>query len=109
MRDFDVKNFWLQALPLLDGAKPDRYIRWPLSRKGPAPTQTAHVLRHQYSGGVSKKMKKTLCLFGALTLSFFLVGCEKIKARSEIKQANEAYEHEDYATALARYTTARQI
>jgi tetratricopeptide (TPR) repeat protein len=54
-------------------------------------------------------MKRTLCLFGALTLSFFLFGCEKIKARSEIKQANEAYEHEDYTTALARYTTARQI
>src|SRR5438128_8592101 len=54
-------------------------------------------------------MKRTLCLIGALTLSFFLVGCEKIKARSEIKQANEAYQREEYANALAHYVRARQI
>jgi tetratricopeptide (TPR) repeat protein len=54
-------------------------------------------------------MKRTLCLIGALTLSFFLFGCQKIKARAEIKAANEAYEREDYATALAHYTRARQI
>lgn len=33
----------------------------------------------------------------------------QIKARMEIKDANTAYEHEDYATALQHYTTARQI
>jgi tetratricopeptide (TPR) repeat protein len=54
-------------------------------------------------------MKRTLCLLGALTLSFCLAGCEKIKARSEIKAANDAYEHEDYATALTHYIRARQI
>ena len=54
-------------------------------------------------------MKRTLCLLGALTLSFGLLGCEKIKARSEIKAANEAYEHEDYSTALTHYVRARQI
>jgi tetratricopeptide (TPR) repeat protein len=54
-------------------------------------------------------MKWMLCLLGALTLSFCLFGCEKIKARSEIKQANTAYEHEDYATALVHYIRARQI
>ena len=54
-------------------------------------------------------MKRTLCLIGALTLSFFLFGCEKIKARSEIKQANEAYQREEYANALAHYVRARQI
>jgi tetratricopeptide (TPR) repeat protein len=54
-------------------------------------------------------MKRTLCLIGALTLSFFLFGCQKIKARTEIKAANDAYEHEDYKTALAHYSRARQI
>jgi tetratricopeptide (TPR) repeat protein len=54
-------------------------------------------------------MKRTVCLIGALSLSFFLFGCEKIKARSEIKLANEAYEHEEYSKALAHYVRARQI
>jgi hypothetical protein len=54
-------------------------------------------------------MKRTLCLLGALTLSLSLFGCEKIRARNEIKAANDAYEHEDYATALVHYTRARQI
>src|ERR1051326_5346967 len=54
-------------------------------------------------------MKRTLCLLGALTLSLSLFGCEKIRARNEIKTANDAYDHEDYATALAHYTRARQI
>ncbi|PYQ50123.1 MAG: hypothetical protein DMF59_11665, partial [Acidobacteria bacterium] len=54
-------------------------------------------------------MKRTLCLIGALSFSFCLLGCGKVKARSEIKQANQAYEHEDYASALAHYTRARQI
>ena len=39
-------------------------------------------------------MKRTLCLLGALTLSLGLFGCEKIRARNEIKAANDAYEHE---------------
>jgi tetratricopeptide (TPR) repeat protein len=54
-------------------------------------------------------MKRMLCLIGALTLSFCLTGCKAIKARSEIKVANEAYSHEEYATALQHYTAARQI
>ncbi len=54
-------------------------------------------------------MKKVLCLVGALTLSLSLFGCEKIKARMEIKQANEAYEREDYSGALAHYIRARRI
>ena len=33
----------------------------------------------------------------------------QIKARMEIKEANNAYEKEDYATALTRYTRARQV
>ncbi len=54
-------------------------------------------------------MKKALCLIGALTLSLSLFGCEKIKARMEIKTANEAYQREEYATALQHYVRARQI
>ncbi|HEY4640375.1 MAG TPA: tetratricopeptide repeat protein [Thermoanaerobaculia bacterium] len=34
---------------------------------------------------------------------------EKIRARMEIKQANQAYEKEDYGTALAHYKLARDI
>src|SRR5437763_13600783 len=54
-------------------------------------------------------MKRTLCLLGALTLHLSLFGCEKIRARNEIKTANDAYEHEDYADALTHYIRARQI
>ena len=54
-------------------------------------------------------MKKILCLLGALTVSVFASGCEKIRARSEIKEANNAYQHEDYSTALAHYTLANKI
>jgi tetratricopeptide (TPR) repeat protein len=55
-------------------------------------------------------MKKKLCLFAALVLSLSSVGCvEKIKARIHIKAANQAYEKEDYKTALAEYQTARTI
>jgi predicted Zn-dependent protease len=55
-------------------------------------------------------MKKKLCLFAALILSFSSAGCvRQIKARMAIKQANEAYQKEDYKTALEGYTQARQI
>ena len=55
-------------------------------------------------------MKKKLCLFAALVLSLSSVGCvDKIKARVHIKAANQAYEKEDYKTALAEYETARTI
>ncbi|HEY2323122.1 MAG TPA: hypothetical protein VGJ82_09700 [Thermoanaerobaculia bacterium] len=55
-------------------------------------------------------MKKKLCLFAALILSLSSVGCvDKIKARVHIKAANQAYEKEDYKTALAEYSTARNI
>ena len=54
-------------------------------------------------------MKTRLCLFAALILSLSSFGCEKVRARMEIKQANEAYEKEDYATALQHYKAARTI
>jgi tetratricopeptide (TPR) repeat protein len=37
------------------------------------------------------------------------MSCDKIHARVVIKQANEAYQKEDYATALKRYEQARSI
>jgi len=55
-------------------------------------------------------MKKKLCLCAALILSFASLGCvRQIKARMAIKEANEAYQKEDYKTALDGYTHARQI
>src|SRR5262249_55000503 len=54
-------------------------------------------------------MKKVLCLLAALTLALVTFSCQKIEARMEIKQANEAYQKEDYATALQHYTKAKQI
>jgi tetratricopeptide (TPR) repeat protein len=54
-------------------------------------------------------MKKVLCLTAALTLALSSLGCTKIRARMEIKAANEAYQKEDYAGALPHYKLARQI
>jgi len=55
-------------------------------------------------------MRKKLCLLLALVLPLTSVGCvEKIRARMEIKQANQAYEKEDYRTALEHYKKARDI
>jgi tetratricopeptide (TPR) repeat protein len=61
------------------------------------------------SGELENFMKNVLCLIGALTLSFSALGCRKIEARMQIKQANEAYQKEDYAGALAHYLKAEQI
>jgi len=55
-------------------------------------------------------MKKKLCLLAALSLSLLsLVGCNQVQARMEIRDANDAYTKEDYATALKHYQKARQI
>ena len=55
-------------------------------------------------------MKKKLCLIAALSLSLLsLVGCQKVQARVEIRNANDAYSKEDYATALKHYKKAREI
>ncbi len=55
-------------------------------------------------------MKKKLCLTAALSLSLLsLVGCQKVQARIEIRNANDAYAKEDYATALQHYKKAREI
>ncbi len=55
-------------------------------------------------------MKKKLCLLSALTLSaLLLTGCQKITARMEIREANDAYQKEDYANALTHYEKARKI
>jgi tetratricopeptide (TPR) repeat protein len=54
-------------------------------------------------------MKKKLCLFAALVLSLSSMGCHKLQARVDIRDANGAYAKEDYATALKYYTKARQV
>ena len=55
-------------------------------------------------------MKKKLCLLAALSLSLLsLVGCQKVQARMEIRDANDAYAKEDYARALQHYKKARDI
>lgn len=55
-------------------------------------------------------MKTKLCLIAALTLSAsLLTGCQKVQARMEIREGNDAYQREDYKTALTHYTKARQI
>ncbi|HKS21899.1 MAG TPA: tetratricopeptide repeat protein [Thermoanaerobaculia bacterium] len=54
-------------------------------------------------------MKTKLCLVAALMLSLYSFGCQKIKARMAIKDANAAYEQEHYADALKGYIHAREI
>jgi tetratricopeptide (TPR) repeat protein len=55
-------------------------------------------------------MKKKLCLLAALSLSLLsLVGCQKVQARVQIREANDAYAKEDYAKALQHYQRAREI
>ncbi|HYC62816.1 MAG TPA: tetratricopeptide repeat protein [Thermoanaerobaculia bacterium] len=55
-------------------------------------------------------MTKKLCLIAALSISLLsLAGCTKVKARIEIKNANDAYAKEDYSAALKGYRKAREI
>ena len=55
-------------------------------------------------------MKTKLCLLAALTISLsLLTGCQKLQARMEIRDGNDAYQKEDYKTSLEHYTKARQI
>jgi tetratricopeptide (TPR) repeat protein len=55
-------------------------------------------------------MKKKLCLLAALSLSLSTVaGCAKVRARMEIRDANDAYQQEKYAVALDHYKKARAI
>jgi tetratricopeptide (TPR) repeat protein len=97
----------------VDRDKPHLYIRWPLpdsGRQQPAGDTLHESLRSQF-GEFEPSMKKKLCLCAALILSLSSFGCvaEKIKARIAIKEANQAYEKEDYKTALDQYTRARTI
>jgi predicted Zn-dependent protease len=55
-------------------------------------------------------MKKKLCLLAALSLSLSLLGgCAKVRARMEIRDANDAYSREAYKEALGHYQKAREI
>src|SRR5438270_2354389 len=108
-----TKTFGIRCYDRLDAAKPDGYSRTPLSRRGPATARTAsqplQIPRRTTTLGVRHFMKKVLCLIAALTLALSSLGCTKIRARMEIKAANEAYQKEDYAGALPHYQKARQI
>lgn len=54
-------------------------------------------------------MKKKLCLCAALILSLSSLACQKIEARIAIREANQAYEKEEYSKALSEYMRARSI
>ena len=54
-------------------------------------------------------MKKSLCLIAALFLSFTSVACTRIQARMSIKEGNEAYAQENWATAVKKYEEARKL
>ena len=55
-------------------------------------------------------MKKKLCLLVALSLSLLtLGGCNKIQARMEIRDANDAYTREEWAAALQHYKKAEEL
>jgi tetratricopeptide (TPR) repeat protein len=101
----------VSAVPnLLDGEKVDLYIRSPLHGTGVHHSLQLTASSATTRPGVRKTMKKKLCLFAALVLSLSSMGCvEKIRARMEIKQGNEAYEKEDYGEALKHYVVARRI
>jgi len=51
-------------------------------------------------------MKRNLCLLVGL-LAISAMSCQKISARMEIKQGNEAYAQENYKEALQHYTAAK--
>ena len=54
-------------------------------------------------------MKTRLCLLAVLLLSIYSMACNKLQARVEIKNGNEAYQKEDYAAALKHYKAARDV
>lgn len=53
-------------------------------------------------------MKKTVCLLVALTLSSLALSCRQLEGRIAIREANMAYDHEEYDKALELYQKARQ-
>src|SRR5687768_5897743 len=53
-------------------------------------------------------MKKTVCLLAALTLSSLALSCQQLEGRIAIREANMAYEQEEYEKALGLYQKARQ-
>lgn len=52
-------------------------------------------------------MKKTVCLLAALAVSAFSLACAKVEARMKIRDANVAYQQEQYRAALENYLDAR--
>lgn len=97
---------------MLDGEKRDLYIPRAIAWSGPAESLKS-APRNQFANdnlGVLSYMKTKLCLFAALVLSLSsLTSCRKVEARIEIRDANNAYNHEDYKAALQHYSKARDI
>lgn len=54
-------------------------------------------------------MKKSLSLLGAAAIGLMGLGCYKIRARMEIREANDFYAREQYNAALKHYEAARKI
>lgn len=81
-----------------------------LTRAGKQPDSAPCTVLRSLIREFGIKMKKKLCLITALSLSLLsLVSCTKVQARMAIRDANDAYAKEDYATALRHYQKARQI
>lgn len=53
--------------------------------------------------------KKALSLLGAAVIGLMSLGCSKVRARMEIREANNLYGKEQYADALKHYEAARRI
>ena len=59
--------------------------------------------------GVKQLKGKLLFLLAGLILVVGLTGCSKIEARMAIRDANEAYQKEQYKDALVKYDEARKL
>jgi tetratricopeptide (TPR) repeat protein len=67
-----------------------------------APGQRAEIVEPQ-------NLKKILSLLGAAVIGLMSLGCHKVRARIEIREANDLYGKEQYADALRHYEAARRI
>lgn len=81
-----------------------------LTRAGKQPDSAPCTVLRSLIREFGINMQKKLCLLAALSLSLLsLVSCQKVQARMEIRDANDAYAREDYKVALEHYRKARDI